>query len=394
MSKLLLPVASAMVLSSIPSPARAQEPGGAAVEGSVSLSTDGASASGDAGAQSGKKAKKAKKARDTSGVPWIKRYGPRAMSAELGVFGGVLFPARDHELYNPSDASVMYGPYKKVAPDLGLRVGFYPLSFLGVEVEGAVMPTKTERDGQSALLGSFRGYGVAQLPYRISPFILLGYGLLGTSALGKDVDPAFHYGGGAKFFINDLIALRLDLRANATAQYALDGGRTHHIELLLGLSFVLGKKKETKQDPDTDGDGFKDSVDKCPATPGVAPDGCPVEGEPDSDGDGFVDSVDACPEEPGVAPDGCPEKDRDGDGFVDGKDKCPDEPGVAPDGCPLPDKDKDGIPDRDDKCPEIPETRNNYEDDDGCPDEVPKQVTKFTGVIRGIYFDVDKDTIK
>src|SRR5690606_193884 len=44
--------------------------------------------------------------------------------------------------------------------------------------------------------------------------------------------------------------------------------------------------------------------------------------------------------------------------------------------------------------PTIPETRNNYQDDDGCPDEVPRAITKFTGVIKGIYFDVDKDTIK
>nr|WP_276572746.1 OmpA family protein [Nannocystis pusilla] len=60
----------------------------------------------------------------------------------------------------------------------------------------------------------------------------------------------------------------------------------------------------------------------------------------------------------------------------------------------MPDKDKDGIPDRDDKCPAIPETRNNYQDDDGCADEVPRAVTKFTGVIKGIFFDVDKDSIK
>jgi OOP family OmpA-OmpF porin len=397
MTKLLLPVASAVVLSSLSLPAAAQEPAGASAGGSVSLSSDGASASGDASAKKGKKAKKAKKAkepRDTSGEPWIKRHRPTAMQMEVGVFAGVMFPARDHELYNPGVPGVMYGPYKRAAFDFGARFGFYPLSFLGVELEGAVMPTKTEA-GQGAVLGGFRGYALAQLPYRIAPFILLGYGLLGTSALGKDVDPAFHYGGGVKFYINDLIALRLDARANATGQYGVQGGRTHHMELLLGLSFVLNKKKPPKKDdPDTDGDGFKDSVDKCVTTPGVAPDGCPVEAEGDADGDGFLDSVDACPQEPGVAPDGCPEKDRDGDGFVDSKDKCPDEPGIAPDGCPLPDKDKDGIPDRDDKCPAVPETRNNYQDDDGCADEVPRQVTKFTGVIKGIFFDVDKDTIK
>lgn len=393
MSKLSLPVAAAVVLSSLSLPAAAQEPEGAAAEGSVSLSSAGVETSGDA---KGKKAKKPKKAKDSSGEPWIKRHRPTRMQMEVGVFGGVLFPARDHELYLPPPPGQPnnWQPYKKVAPDIGLRFGFYPLSFIGVEVEGAVMPTKTETDGKGAVLGGFRGYGIAQLPYRIAPFVLLGAGLIGSSGLGRDIDPAIHFGGGVKFYVNDLIALRLDLRDNATAQYGVDEGRTHHIELLLGLSIVLGKKKPVKTDPDTDGDGFRDSVDTCPKVPGVAPDGCPIAGEGDADGDGFLDSVDACPQEPGIAPDGCPEKDRDGDGFVDSVDKCPDDPGIAPDGCPLPDKDKDGIPDRDDKCPKVPETRNNFEDDDGCPDEVPKAVTKFTGVIKNIFFDVDKDSIK
>ncbi|MCY1053646.1 OmpA family protein [Nannocystis sp. SCPEA4] len=395
MSKLSLPVAAAVVLSSLSLPAAAQEPEGAKAEGSVSLSPTGASATGDAKAGKKKREKKARSG-DQKGVPWIKRYRPTAMSAEFGIFAGLFFPARDHELYLPPQPGEPnnWQPYKKVAADIGLRAGFYPLSFLGVELEGAIVPTKTENDNKGAVLGGFRGYAIAQLPYRISPFVLIGPGLLGTSGLGGDVDPAIHFGGGVKFYINNYLALRLDVRDNATAQYAIDGGRTHHLEVLLGLSFVLRKKQKQKDDPDSDGDGFKDSVDKCPTVPGVAPDGCPVAVEGDADGDGFLDSVDACPQEPGIAPDGCPEKDRDGDGFVDSKDKCPDEKGIAPDGCPLPDKDKDGIPDRDDKCPAIPETRNNYQDDDGCADEVPRAVTKFTGVIKGIFFDVDKDSIK
>ncbi len=344
----------------------------------MSLSTDGAKAEGSADG-------KAKRGSD-DGVPWIKRYRPTRNQLELGLYGGILLPAKDHELYNPTDPAVMWQSYNRVAPDIGLRVGFYPLSFLGLEIEGGLAPTKTATDKSGALLGMFRGYAIAQLPYRIAPFVLFGAGLLGTSGLGKDVDPALHLGGGVKFYINRLLALRLDVRDNVSAQYRIDGGRTNHVEVLLGLSLVLGKKKPAPEaeDPDSDGDGFKDKVDKCPQVPGVAPDGCPAAAEdPDSDGDGFKDSVDACPQEPGIAPDGCPEKDSDGDGFLDSKDKCPQVKGVAPDGCPPPDKDGD-----------VPETRNGYEDTDGCADEVPKAVTKFTGVIKGIFFDVDKDTIK
>lgn len=89
-----------------------------------------------------------------------------------------------------------------------------------------------------------------------------------------------------------------------------------------------------------------------------------------------------------------PNYDGDGDGFLDGADTCANEPGVAPDGCPIPDTDADGILDSDDKCPKEPEIRNGYDDEDGCPDEIPVALTKYTAVIKGIYFDLDKDTIK
>jgi OOP family OmpA-OmpF porin len=318
---------------------------------------------------------------------------------ELGIFGGIMLPNAEHELYDPTiNNGLNWQSYKKLAPDVGLRVGYYPLSFLGLEVEGGVVPTKLRDDSSKALIGNFRGYGVLQLPYRIAPFVLAGVGMMattGSSALGKDMDPTVHFGGGVKFYINRLLALRLDVRDSVTAQHNVDAGKVHHVEVLLGLSLLLNRKKpEPKRDLDSDGDGFLDSVDKCVHTPGVAPDGCPPPPaeDPDTDGDGFKDRVDACVNDPGTEPDGCP--DSDGDGFKDNVDKCPQVPGVAPDGCPPPDTDKDGILDPVDKCIPEPETKNGYQDADGCPDEVPKAVVKFSGVIKGIYFDVDKDTIK
>ena len=327
-----------------------------------------------------------------SSEPWIKRYRPTAHQIEGGVYGGVLLPNMDHELYDPNKA---WQPYKKVAADIGLRVGYYPLSFLGLEIEGGVMPTKL-RDGSSrALLGAFRGYGVLQLPYRVAPFVLAGFGMMATtgSSLGGDVDAALHFGGGVKFYINRLLAVRLDVRDNVTARHLVDNGRTHHVEVLLGLSLLLNRKKPIpKLDVDSDGDGFLDRLDRCVQVPGVHPDGCPPPAPIDSDGDGFFDPDDNCVDVPGTAPDGCP--DSDGDGFKDPVDKCPQVPGIVPDGCPSPDTDGDGILDNKDSCIEIPETKNGYKDKDGCPDEVPKAVAKFAGVIKGIYFDVDKDTIK
>jgi len=59
---------------------------------------------------------------------------------------------------------------------------------------------------------------------------------------------------------------------------------------------------------DRDGDGIKDSMDKCPDDP--------------EDRDGFEDE------------DGCPDPDNDKDGIRDVDDRCPNVPGPPPDGCP------------------------------------------------------------
>ena len=68
--------------------------------------------------------------------------------------------------------------------------------------------------------------------------------------------------------------------------------------------------------------------------------------------------------------------DSDHDGIADNVDKCPSIPEDKDnyrdeDGCPDPDNDKDGIPDIKDKCPNEPENKNGYNDDDGCPDRIP-----------------------
>ena len=354
---------------------------------------------------------------------WIRRCRPERNMFELGIFGGIIMPASGilqkneggrHELFDPykqqesiralnagtPGAEEFYKPYGKVAPEVGLRFAWYPLAFLGGEIEGGAMPTKTVPPAGSstasarATLFNFRGHIIAQIPFwRITPFVLVGGGMIGTSgALGNDIDPSVHFGGGVKFYITHRFMMRLDARNVVAARLRVDNGATSYPEVLLGLSLTLNRpKKKGAPDKDSDGDGFLDNVDACPVEPGIAPDGCP---ERDRDGDGFMDSQDACPDVPGIAPDGCPEKDRDGDGFLDSVDKCPDDPGVEPDGCPIPDTDGDGILDPDDKCPTVPETKNGYQDEDGCPDEIPLQLAKFTGTIKGIYFDLDKDTIK
>jgi outer membrane protein OmpA-like peptidoglycan-associated protein len=65
----------------------------------------------------------------------------------------------------------------------------------------------------------------------------------------------------------------------------------------------------------------------------------------DSDGDGIYDDVDQCPDVP-----------EDKDGYED------------EDGCPDYDNDSDGIPDVKDQCPMEPEDLDGFQDQDGCPD--------------------------
>ncbi|MFO0565639.1 MAG: OmpA family protein [Polyangiaceae bacterium] len=349
--------------------------------GSLSLSSsDGASAQGE------------------SSGGFLSSYPAEAGLFELGVFAGGIWVSHNHNL---RDTTARHYTFDRPTLELGLRAGYFPLAFLGGELEGALGPTG-KAGGDSATLWGARGQLVAQLPgYSVTPFLLLGMGRLGafSDKLDNDGDPTFHMGGGVKVAFSDMLGVRLDYRDHLITQNPDTRSSKHakavNPELLLGLTLTFGRSPApvAKEKPasDRDHDGFFDPDDRCPDKKGVAPDGCPIG---DSDQDGFLDDVDKCPKEFGVAPDGCPIRDRDGDGILDPKDKCPEEKGVAPDGCPIKDTDGDGLFDDVDKCPKEPETKNGFEDDDGCPDKLPDAVQKFTGVIQGIEFDTGKATIR
>ncbi|MCC6554839.1 MAG: OmpA family protein, partial [Polyangiaceae bacterium] len=68
--------------------------------------------------------------------------------------------------------------------------------------------------------------------------------------------------------------------------------------------------------------------------------------------------------------------DQDGDGIDDKEDQCPTQPEDKDqfeddDGCPEDDNDRDSVPDAQDKCPDKAEVINGLDDKDGCPDEIP-----------------------
>lgn len=337
---------------------------------------------------------------DKYGPPW----GTDPLTGELGLYWGAFIPSSKHELYDADRRSILFQKLERVTPELGVRAAFFPLRVLGLEVEGALLPSQTRKSSGAVNLFSARGHLILQLPTKtIVPFILGGGGLLGISSdndvLGSDIDGELHAGVGVKAYVSSDLALRLDVRDTFSQGLGKDT-IAQHWEVLLGLSIIVGRPKPPPPPADTDGDGVVDPNDQCPDVAGVPPTGCPPPPPPDSDGDGFLDADDKCPNEPGVASSdpakhGCPPPppDGDGDGVPDSLDKCPTVAGDGPDGCLL-DTDGDGFPNRDDKCPEQPETRNGFEDSDGCPDEIPKAVQKFTGVIPGIAFETGKATIK
>ncbi len=142
---------------------------------------------------------------------------------------------------------------------------------------------------------------------------------------------------------------------------------------------------------DSDGDGVKDELDKCPGTPAgekVDARGC-SQSQFDADNDGVPDYLDQCPGTPSdesADANGCSpsQKDDDDDGINNKIDICPGTPkGEKVDryGCTREqsDPDKDGVHKADDLCPDTPKGRivddtgcaikNNDEDFDGVPNE-------------------------
>ena len=97
--------------------------------------------------------------------------------------------------------------------------------------------------------------------------------------------------------------------------------------LVVPVAVENGRLQVAMVDPDSDGDGVPDSLDRCPGTPaGVSVDGsgCPL----DTDGDGVADYLDKCPGTPAgteVDASGCP-LDSDGDGVLNADDDCPGTP--------------------------------------------------------------------
>jgi OOP family OmpA-OmpF porin len=313
---------------------------------------------------------------------------------ELGLFGGAHAFADDNELGRPERPAL--GSQLDIGPGFGVRFGVLLIERLHLEVEAMFLFPQSSAHSADVKVLAWRGQLLFDVIEHspIRPFLLAGYGALTVidssnqtpEGIGQDTDPAFHAGAGFKLDLNDWLGLRADGRI-LLLPAVRSTGATSDWEILTGFyaRFAGAPKAAAPPAPvstrppavpppagppsDTDGDGIPDVLDKCPHEP--------------EDKDGFQDA------------DGCPDPDNDGDGVPDAKDRCPEDMGPQEnDGCPDEDSDLDGIPDRLDKCPHEAETKNGYQDADGCPDDIPKPEQKFTGIIEGVRFATGKATLK
>lgn len=353
----------------------------------------------------------------------LRRYRPEAKTFELGAFAGALLISDQHSFRgrsifaNVEPGRNLYTEFEQPSLELGLRGAYFPMSYLGGEAEGLLALAEGDDDGATILGG--RAHVIVQAPsWRVVPFALLGagYWAILRESLDDDQDPALHFGGGVKVAATGDVSFRLDVRDNVTNRRG-GGDYPHHLEVSAGASLVLGRARPPAP-PDPDGDGILVANDRCPGEAGLPPEGCPAPENADADGDGLGAEKDQCPGEPGPAPTGCAPTDQDGDGVADGvdqcelqagvaplgcpdgdgdgvldrEDQCVDVAGVAPGGCPA-DGDGDGRSDAEDPCPAEAETQNGFEDEDGCPDELPPAPESFSGVIPGIEFELNQDAI-
>jgi tetratricopeptide (TPR) repeat protein len=170
-------------------------------------------------------------------APRRDRHKPRAGMVELGVFGGALVVSRAHNLHEERFARQAY---ERPAWLAGGRIAFFPHAMLGLEAEYAHGWGKLEETSTSADFNIGRGHLIIQAPTRLSPFALLGAGVLhATSDQGSDADFLAQAGAGLKYAVTPSITPRLDVRVDATQRQG--GGFAFSPEALLGLSFVLGR---------------------------------------------------------------------------------------------------------------------------------------------------------
>jgi hypothetical protein len=168
---------------------------------------------------------------------------PQRNTAELGIMGGALFVAGSNNL---AVGSREPSEYDIPVWQVGARAAFFPEKVFGVEAEYAHGFGKVKGDDGGANFDVVRGNLIGQLPSsRAVPFALLGGGMLRakSDASGRDIDFMFQAGVGLKVMATKILVPRIDARVGVTQKQGggFTDGVVFHPEVLLGLSFVLGR---------------------------------------------------------------------------------------------------------------------------------------------------------
>jgi OOP family OmpA-OmpF porin len=276
-------------------------------------------------------------------------------------------------------------------PTYGVRLGYDFTKHFGLEADLGYVDTKYTEFAPDRYTDVYN-YRLEALYHffpdkKLVPFVAAGIGGQSMNYKNTSKSNSTHfagdYGVGLKYFLTENVALRTDLR-HILGFASIE----NNLAWTFGLTFLFGGSKPVAEkaivreaaapvEVDTDGDGVKDSRDKCPGTPSgvkVDLDGCPL----DMDGDGVYDYLDKCPDTPKGAK-------------------------VDKDGCPL-DTDGDGVPDYLDKCPDTP--KGVKVDSNGCPPmvekrvepkaatAVEKQIVEKGRVTLNVQFDTNKAVVK
>jgi outer membrane protein OmpA-like peptidoglycan-associated protein len=222
--------------------------------------------------------------------------GPTDSISLTPTVGGYFFAGSDHYKHTP-----LYGlkfsydfNAKSIADSLGLEATVNYFDTQSTAGKGSVTGLLFRTD--------------AIYPFtpgkKIIPFLALGAGgisLQSAEASSSRLNPLLNYGGGIKYFFEDYLALRADLRHIIVYENL---NTRNNFEIALGLTYVFGKERKKKPAPPKP----KEPEILCTGVPPGVPvdkNGCPFDG----DRDGVPDYLDKCPDTPLGIPvdkDGCP----------------------------------------------------------------------------------------
>jgi OOP family OmpA-OmpF porin len=132
-------------------------------------------------------------------------------------------------------------------PAYGLRLGYNFTKYFGLETSVEYTDTNydTDNDSRSVNIGNYRLDGIFNLlpDSQLVPFVFAGVG-------GQYIDypsgndnrnaATVNYGAGLKYFLDESVALRADIRQIHAFQSVDDIGDRHDIEATLGITYYFG----------------------------------------------------------------------------------------------------------------------------------------------------------